>query len=231
MSRILFIEDDPNISEAFQIALERLGHSVSISHLGGEGSSLALTRPGYDLIVLDLMLPDINGLEVCRRIRKLSDVPIIMMTARGDDAEVLIGLEAGADDYVVKPIKPYILEARIRTVLKRSTLPTVRGKVQDIVTAGGLEIDRSALKVTRDQIEISLTPTEFRLILELTDRPGQVYSREQLLRIVWGYDEASASRIVDVAIQRLRGKIEKDPTSPIIITTARGFGYRFDLDR
>jgi len=229
MARILLVEDDPDINAAFRLALTQRGHSVAGCYLGGEGVVLATADPAPDLVVLDLMLPDLDGREVCRQIRALSLVPIIMMTARGDDADVVLGLESGADDYVIKPVEPYLLDARIRALLRRSSMPIAPAGEADVVTSGALRLDRRSLLATRNGETVALTATETRLLLELSRHPGQVRSRAQLLREVWGTDYLNESRMVDASIQRLRGKVEEDPAQPKIIATVRGFGYRFDL--
>ncbi|WP_104086259.1 response regulator transcription factor [Arthrobacter sp. GMC3] len=229
MANILLVEDDPDINAAFRLALSQRGHSVAGCFLGGEGVALATEVPGPDLVVLDLMLPDLDGREVCRRIRAVSQIPIIMMTARGDDADVVLGLESGADDYVVKPVEPYLLDARIRALLRRSSLPVAPAGESDVVTSGALRLDRKSLVTSINGEAVPLTATETRLLLELSKHPGQVRSREQLLRDVWGTDYLNESRMVDASIQRLRSKVERDPSQPKIIATVRGFGYRFDL--
>ncbi len=230
MARILIVEDDPDINSAFRLALSQRGHSVSGVYLGAEGVRAALGDNPPELLILDLMLPDLDGLQVCRQIRQHRQLPIIMMTARGDDVDVVLGLEAGADDYVVKPVEPVILEARIRAVLRRGSIePAV--EQADIVLNGSLRIDRDALQVTKNGQQLALSPTEIRLLLELSRHPGQVQSREQLLRSVWGVEYLLESRMVDASVQRLRSKIEEDPANPSIVVTVRGFGYRFDQQR
>jgi DNA-binding response OmpR family regulator len=176
-----------------------------------------------DVVVLDLMLPGIDGFEVCRRIRSGSDLPIIMLTARSDDMDVVAGLEAGADDYVVKPVQPRVLEARIRAVLRRSAEPARHTTEQ----YRDLTIDRAGLVVRKNGEVVGLAPTELRLLLELSSSPGRVLSRQQLLESVWEHGYLGDSRLVDACVQRLRSKVEQDPASPVYIQTVRGFGYRF----
>jgi DNA-binding response OmpR family regulator len=172
--------------------------------------------------VLDLMLPGMDGFEVCRRIRAAGEVPTIMLTARGDDMDVVAGLEAGADDYVVKPVQPRVLEARIRAVLRRT------GRDQaELERHGDLTIDRAGLVVANRGVPVSLTPTELRLLLELSGTPGRVHSRQQLLESVWEHGYLGDSRLVDACVQRLRAKIEDDSAAPVYVQTVRGFGYRF----
>jgi two-component system, OmpR family, response regulator MtrA len=218
---ILFVEDDPSARTALALALTRLGHVVSAHETGEEGlASIQSHRP--EIALLDVMLPGINGVEVCRRIRAEDSLPVILLTARSDDIDVVVGLEAGADDYVVKPVEPRVLDARIRAVLRRS-----EHAPGDRSTYGDLVIDRGALKVQRAGRDIRLTATELRLLLELSRRPGQVLSREQLLAGVWEHDYLGDSRLVDATVQRLRLKIEDVPSRPRVIETVRGFGYRF----
>jgi DNA-binding response OmpR family regulator len=177
-------------------------------------------------VILDLMLPGIDGFEVCRRVRAAGTVPVIMLSARGDDFDVVGGLEAGADDYVVKPVEPRVLEARLRAVLRRSDRE--QGASGPPTHAyGELVIDRSGLSVTKRGQPVTLTPTELRLLLELSRAPGQVLSREQLLQSVWEHDYLGDSRLVDACVQRLRLKVEDTPSTPVYVQTVRGFGYRF----
>lgn len=221
VAQLLLVEDDAAIREGLTLALRRHGHSVHTAATGEEGLRLAEVEP-IELAVLDVMLPGMDGFEVCRTLRARSSVAIIMLTARGDDIDVVSGLEAGADDYVVKPVLPRVLDARIKAVLRRATAaePGVDG-------FGDLVVDRTALTVTHGGVQLSLTPTEMRLLLELSGSPGQVFSRQQLLEKVWEHDYLGDSRLVDNGIQRLRAKIEDDPAAPVYVQTVRGFGYRF----
>lgn len=230
MAKILIVEDDPDINAAFRLALSQRGHSVDGCFLGAEGEAAARSDNPPDLLILDLMLPDLDGVQICRMIRQYSTVPIIMMTARGDDTDVVLGLEAGADDYVVKPVEPAILDARIRAVLRRGTVEPVPEQPA-IEKFRSLRIDRDALQVSKNGKPLQLSPTEIRLLLELSKHPGQVQSREQLLRSVWGTEYLLESRMVDASVQRLRSKIEDQPSRPEIIVTVRGFGYRFDTKK
>ncbi len=214
------IEDDQAVRDGLMLALTRQGHAVQAAESGEAGLTLL---PAADVVVLDLMLPGMDGFEVCRRIRATGELPIIMLTARSDDMDVVAGLEAGADDYVVKPVQPRVLEARIRAVLRR---------VQSAPAApadryGDLTVDRTALVVTRAGTPVSLAPTELRLLLELSASPGRVLSRQQLLESVWDHGYLGDSRLVDACVQRLRAKIEDDPARPRFVQTVRGFGYRF----
>jgi DNA-binding response OmpR family regulator len=213
---------------AIELALTRQGHRVTAAASGEEGLELwQAQRP--ELVVLDVMLPGLDGFEVCRRIRRTDQVPIILLTARSDDIDVVVGLESGADDYVVKPVQPRVLDARIRAVLRRhgGSVPDQA----DVATFGDLAVDRSAMIVSRGGAPISLTPTELKLLVELSRRPGQALSRQQLLRLVWDHDYLGDSRLVDACVQRLRAKVELIPGDPQLIRTVRGIGYRLDPPR
>ncbi len=219
---MLLIEDDQAVRDALGFALRRQGHHVSAAATGEEG--LVFVREAApDIVVLDLMLPGIDGFEVCRRVRAMGEVPVVMLTARGDDLDVVGGLEAGADDYVVKPVEPRVLDARLRAVLRRSE----REGTRNTGVFGDLVIDRAALTVHKGGEPVGLTPTELRLLLELSRSPGQVLSREQLLKSVWDHDYLGDSRLVDACVQRLRLKVEDVPSAPVFVRTVRGFGYRF----
>ena len=213
---------------AIELALTRQGHRVTAAASGEEGLELWQTqRP--ELVVLDVMLPGLDGFEVCRRIRRTDQVPIILLTARSDDIDVVVGLESGADDYVVKPVQPRVLDARIRAVLRRHGGSTP--EQADVAVFGDLAVDRSAMIVARGGMPISLTPTELKLLVELSRRPGQALSRQQLLRLVWDHDYLGDSRLVDACVQRLRAKVELVPGDPQLIRTVRGIGYRLDPPR
>ncbi|GAA2583705.1 winged helix-turn-helix domain-containing protein [Streptomyces tubercidicus] len=225
MPHVLLIEDDMSVRDGMELVLRRHGHEVDAVATGEAGLEL-LARPqggGIEIAVVDLMLPGIDGFEVCRRIRARSQLPIIMLTSRGDDLDVVSGLEAGADDYVVKPVTGRVLEARIRAALRRSG-PATRTASDDFA---GLVIDRAGLTVTKRGSTVPLPPTELRLLLELSASPGRVFSREQLLESVWDHDFLGDSRLVDAAVGRLRAKLEDLPAKPRYIQTVRGFGYRF----
>ncbi|HEX6340174.1 response regulator transcription factor [Umezawaea sp.] len=221
MAVILLVEDDPRVSRALQLALARYGNEVSTAGTGEEGVR-RVRSAAPDLVVLDVMLPDVDGFEVCRRIRALGSVPIIVLTARGDDFDVVAGLSAGADDYVVKPVRPAVLDARIKAVLRRGGLPT-----DEVRTSGDLVIDAAGASVAKRGRPVALTPIELRTLLTLSGAPGRVFSREQLLRLVWEHDYLGDSRLVDNCVQRLRAKIEDVPAEPVYVQTVRGFGYRF----
>jgi DNA-binding response OmpR family regulator len=224
--RVLFVEDDPSIREVTSLGLRGSGLRVDTAADGRE--ALAHFRAGpYNLVVLDVMLPELDGFEVCREIRRSSRVPILMLSARSDTVDVVVGLELGADDYVTKPFEMAELVARIRALLRRTHDPPV----DELLHVGDLEIDPAAFRATRSGADLQLTATEFRLLLELARRPGQVFTRELLLERVWRYEYLGDSRLVDIAVQRLRAKIEADPASPRLITTVRGVGYRLERDR
>ena len=221
MATVLLVEDDPAARQGLELALRRLGYEVRSAETG-EAALAGIGEAAVDVVVLDVMLPGVDGFEVCRRLRRGSDVPVIMLTARGDDFDIVVGLEAGADDYVVKPVEPRVLDARIRAVLRRLARTDSPAE-----TYGELVIDRSSLVVRRDGRQVPLTPTELRLLLVLSGAPRQVFSREQLLDLVWEHDYLGDSRLVDACVQRLRAKIETDTSEPRYIQTVRGFGYRF----
>jgi two-component system, OmpR family, response regulator MtrA len=221
--RLLLVEDDASIREIVSIGLKAAGFRVATAMDGRQGLASARSG-GFDAVILDVMLPLIDGFEVCREIRKFSRVPIVMLTARTDLIDVVVGLESGADDYVKKPFELPELIARLRAVLRRAAAPAE----DTLITVGRLEIDPGGFTVRRDGIEVSLTATEFRLLVELARRPGQVFTRELLLQRVWDYEYLGESHLVDVAIQRLRAKVEDDPSHPTLIKTVRGVGYRLD---
>jgi DNA-binding response OmpR family regulator len=221
MTTVLLVEDDPAARQGLELALGRLGYGVRAAATG-EAALDCLGEDPADVVVLDVMLPGADGFEVCRRLRRVSNVPVIMLTARGDDFDVVAGLEAGADDYVVKPAEPRVLDARIRAVLRR--LDRAGSPAE---TWGDLVIDRESLIMRRAGQPVPLTPTELRLLLVLSGSPRQVFSREQLLELVWEQGYLGDSRLVDACVQRLRAKIETDTSEPRYIQTVRGFGYRF----
>lgn len=222
--RLLLVEDDAVLAEALSRTLRGLGHEVSVAESGERALELLARRAPVDVVLLDVMLPGVDGFEVCRRVRATDTVPVILLTARGDPVDVVVGLECGADDYVVKPVEPRVLDARVKAVLRRAA--PVRPPRRDVHVIGELELDVAALAVTRAGVEVSLTSTEMRLLIEFAEHPGQVLSRQTLLKRVWDYGFSGDSRLVDAAVARLRAKIEPDPANPTVLRTVRGFGYR-----
>jgi len=219
-ARILVVDDDVALAEMISIVLRGEGYTPFQAFDGAEAlAGLSETKP--DLILLDVMLPGVDGIEVCATIRETSGVPIIMLTAKGDTTDVVRGLESGADDYVVKPFNPKELVARIKTRLR----PSTEGS-QSVITVGDITIDVPAHEVRRGVGVISLTPLEFDLLLALALKPQQVFTREMLLEQVWGYHYKADTRLVNVHVQRLRAKVEVDPDNPVIVQTVRGIGYR-----
>ncbi len=218
--RILVVDDDASLAEMLTIVLRQEGFDSRMCFRG----DLALAefrdyRP--DLVLLDLMLPGKDGIDVCKEIRAESGVPIVMLTAKGDTVDVVVGLESGADDYVVKPFKPKELVARIRARVRSFSVHD-----QESLTIGDLTIDVAGHSVTRAAVPISLTPLEFDLLVCLARKPWQVFTREVLLEQVWGYRHAADTRLVNVHVQRLRSKVEHDPENPEIVVTVRGVGYK-----
>jgi two-component system response regulator MtrA len=221
--RLLLVEDDASIREIVSIGLTAAGFRLVTAADGRDGLARA-RADGFDAVILDVMLPSLDGFEVCREIRKFSRVPVVMLTARTDLVDVVVGLESGADDYVKKPFELPELIARLRAVLRRTAAPAEAATI----IAGRLEIDPAAFTVRKDGADVTLTATEFRLLLELARRPGQVFTRELLLQRVWDYEYLGDSHLVDVAVGRLRAKVEDDPARPALIKTVRGVGYRLD---
>jgi two-component system response regulator MtrA len=223
-SRVLVVDDDPALAEMLTIVLRGEGFDTAVV---GDGTralpAVRDLRP--DVVLLDLMLPGMNGIDVCRAIRTESGVPIVMLTAKTDTVDIVLGLESGADDYVVKPFKPKELVARMRARLRRG-----EDAAPEMLTIGPpgnqITIDVPAHTVSRDDEEVKLTPLEFDLLVALARKPWQVFTREVLLEQVWGYRHAADTRLVNVHVQRLRSKIERDPERPEIVVTVRGVGYK-----
>lgn len=221
-ARILVVDDDTALAEMIGIVLRTEGFEPSFCADGGQAVDVwRAEKP--DLVLLDLMLPGKDGIQICTEIRQESGVPVIMLTARSDTTDVVNGLEAGADDYMVKPFNPKELVARIRTRLRTGSDSAAS---EQSVRVGDLTIDVAAHEVRRGEEIISLTPLEFELLVALAAKPNQVFSREMLLEQVWGYHYKADTRLVNVHVQRLRAKVELDPDDPKIVTTVRGVGYR-----
>ncbi len=218
--RVLVVDDDTALAEMLGIVLRGEGIEPFFV-FDGDKALAAFHETKPDLVLLDLMLPGTDGIDVCRQIRAESGVPIVMLTAKSDTVDVVVGLESGADDYVVKPFKPKELVARLRARLRRSDEPA-----PEVITIGDLTIDVAGHSVSRDGVPIPLTPLEFDLLVALAKKPRHVFSREVLLEQVWGYRHAADTRLVNVHVQRLRSKVERDPERPEIVVTVRGVGYK-----
>jgi DNA-binding response OmpR family regulator len=225
---ILVVDDEPTIVEVVELYLLREGFKV-LTAADGHAALSAVQQQRPDLVVLDLMLPGMSGLEVTRQLRADGALPIIMLTARGEETDRVVGLELGADDYVTKPFSPRELVARVKAVLRRAQpAPAPEPADVHVIAIGGLRLDAAARSVTLDGQPISLTAREFDLLLFLMRRPSQVFTREQLLDNVWGYTFASDMSTVTVHIRRLREKIERDPTNPTLLQTVWGVGYKLE---
>ncbi|MCM4083851.1 response regulator transcription factor [Paractinoplanes hotanensis] len=218
---MLLIEDDPAVQRVLTIALREEGFRLDVAATARQALDLFAQLP-VEVVLLDLMLPDLDGLELCRRLRTVSDVPLIMVTARADSHDMVAGLESGADDYIVKPFVAKVLAARVRALMRRAQGP----RPERVVTAGPLEVRPAEAVVLSGGKPVTLTRTEFRLLVTLAERLGEVVSRDELLREVWGYDYLGDGRLVDVHIRRLRAKVEPDPSRPRQLITVRGLGYR-----
>ncbi|MDI5979900.1 response regulator transcription factor [Amycolatopsis magusensis] len=226
MAKVLLVEDDEALAETLALALGALGHDVAQADTGDEALKVLLDeRANFDVLLLDVMLPGPDGFEVCRRLRAHSMLPTILLTARGDPIDVVAGLEVGADDYVVKPVQPRVLDARIKALLRRAGGAEVANR-KPVIAIGHLRIDPAAMTVTRDGEPLQLTTTELKLLVEFARNPDEVLSRKLLLERVWEYGYLGDSRIVDTTVARLRAKIDRGEDS--LIRTVRGFGYRLE---
>lgn len=230
MEKILLVDDEVSIVEFVQINLERAGYQVISAYDGNEAIQLAKKeRPS--LVVLDIMLPGLDGFEVLREIRRFSNVPVIMLTAKGEDIDKILGLELGADDYITKPFNPRELTARIKAILRRVDKQNGDRDDASRIIAGDLEIELNKREVFVRGDSVELTPKEFDLLEFLASNPGKVFSRESLLRELWGYDYYGDSKTVDVHVRRLREKVEEEPSKPKYILTVWGVGYKFGEQR
>jgi len=230
MQRVLVVDDEPRILEVVQKYLAREGFQVEIAR-DGEAALANFNAHNPDLVVLDLMLPKVEGLEVFRRLRAKSTVPVIMLTAKGEETDRIVGLELGADDYITKPFSPRELVARVKAVLRRATATVLVGAGERPITRGDLRIDPRARSVEVQDKAVELTGKEFDLLWFLASHPGQVFTRTQLLDNVWGYEFYGDASTVTVHVRRLREKIEADPAVPNYITTVWGVGYKFEKER
>jgi two-component system, OmpR family, response regulator MtrA len=219
-ARVLVVDDDPSLAEMLGIVLRNEGFEPSFVSRGDQAlGQFRAIMP--DLVLLDLMLPGVDGIDICRAIRAESGTPIVMLTARTDTVDVVLGLESGADDYIMKPFKPKELVARVRARLRRN-----EDEPAELLSIADVDIDVPAHKVTRNGEQISLTPLEFDLLVALARKPRQVFTRDVLLEQVWGYRHPADTRLVNVHVQRLRAKVEKDPENPTVVLTVRGVGYK-----
>ena len=226
MANILVVDDEAVLVKGIKFNLENEGYQVETGHDGQEAVDKARTGR-FDLIILDLMMPKIDGLQACMKIREFSNVPVIMLTARGEDTDKIIGFECGADDYITKPFNILELKARIRALLRRAGQTAQQQRGDSRLERGAIAIDTDQRAAWKQGQRVELTAKEFDLIELLMDNPGRVYSRENLLNLVWGYEYIGELRTVDVHIRRLREKLEPDPANPAYILTKWGVGYYF----
>ena len=228
VAKILVVDDEPNIREVVGLYLRRDGHTV-ISAADGEEALYLFRHSNPELVVLDLMLPRLSGFEVCRRIQSEKRTPIIMLTAKGEEEERIIGLGLGADDYIVKPFSPRELAARVTAVLRRVEEPAAQDSTQPVLTFDGLVIDPNKREVRAEGEPVTLTAREFDLLHYMASSPGRVYSRDHLMETVWGYTFAAETSTVTVHMRRLREKIEADAANPRYLQTVWGVGYKFGI--
>ena len=226
MKKILVVDDEKSIVKGIKFSLEQDDMKVEVAYDGETALELAKANH-YDMILLDIMLPGFSGLEVCQMIREFSDVPIIMLTAKGDDMDKILGLEYGADDYITKPFNILEVKARIKAIFRRNNRNIPEQENQKVIETKGLKIDVDSRRVYIDDKEVNLTANEFELVYLLVSNPNKVYSREQLLKTIWGPSYPGDARTVDVHVRRLREKIEATPADPKYIHTKWGVGYYF----
>lgn len=228
--KVLVVDDEKLIVKGIRFSLEQDGMSVDYAYDGEKALEMARATE-YDVILLDIMLPKMTGFEVCQQIREFSDVPIIMVTAKGDDMDKILGLEYGADDYITKPFNILEVKARIKAIIRRSTKQSREREDSNVEIHGNLRIDIGAHRVYVDDREIGLTTKEYEMLHLLVKNPRKIYSRDQLLEKVWGVDYPGDARTVDVHIRRLREKIEETPSEPVFIHTKWGAGYYFEIQK
>ena len=226
MARILVVDDEKVMVKGIRFNLENEGYTVDVGYNGRQAVDLAKANE-YDLIILDLMMPELDGLQACMEIRTFSTVPIIMLTARGEDTDKLLGFEYGADDYITKPFNILEVKARVKALLRRASTTRRQEDDRQRLSVGGLTLDAAARTTWKDGEVVELTAREFDLLELLMRHPNRVYSREQLLNQVWGYEYTGEYRTVDVHIRRLREKVEQDPANPALLCTKWGVGYYF----
>lgn len=225
-NRVLVVDDEKLIVKGIRFSLEQDGMEVDCAYDGGEALELARQKE-YDVVLLDLMLPVYDGYEVCQRIREFSDMPIIMLTAKGDDMDKILGLEYGADDYITKPFNILEVKARIKAIIRRSSKKVIREEKDTMLRVGELSMEKESRRVFIADKEINLTAKEFDLLELFLTNPGKVFSREKLLNIVWGYEYPGDVRTVDVHVRRLREKVETNPSDPHYVYTKWGVGYYY----
>ena len=226
MARILVVDDEKVMVKGIRFNLENEGYTVDVGYNGRQAVDLARSNE-YDLIILDLMMPELDGLEACMEIRAFSTVPIIMLTARGEDTDKLLGFEYGADDYITKPFNILEVKARVKALLRRASAVRRQEDASHRLTVGDLTLDSDARTTWKDGTPVELTAREFDLLELLMKHPNRVYIRDQLLNLVWGYEYTGEYRTVDVHIRRLREKVERDPANPTLLCTKWGVGYYF----
>lgn len=224
--RVLVVDDEKLIVKGIRFSLEQDGMEVDCAYDGEEALAL-VSENSYDIILLDVMLPKLDGFQVCQQIREFSEVPIIMLTAKGDDMDKILGLEYGADDYITKPFNILEVKARIKAIMRRTNRKIPMEESAKVIVSGALRMDCESRSVMNNELEVNLTAKEFDLLELLMLNPNKVYSREKLLNLVWGYEYPGDARTVDVHIRRLREKIEKKPSDPRYVCTKWGVGYYF----